>query len=372
VITRALVTLSLAALTFALTAALTRAPTARADAWCARPLAVHEWGVHVYGPDAAPLPGDATSLPPWFVRPPAHGPAARPPVRTLPADTGVRRLPVVTIWSPAPPTAPIPFALEVGFTRGTASVWYPDVDRLLPTTSARELVWDRLDLAASPSRPPSPTDIAWVLTNRGFDGALWVDGQGPSERFVFYEADTREPSPLVLTKAAGSAPGRRRLTLSNRGRHPVHDVFLIHAEGATRHLVHVPTLAAGASTIVTIEDHHVGDLSRAGRERLRAALVLPHHEPAQPGPGDACVMGRDPAVPFTRTIDHRLNAPEIDLLLATWGERFFDRPGTRILYREDVAYLDEAMPLSLYTDMFHTIVLRRAGLALREGVTPPL
>ena len=32
-----------------------------------------------------------------------------------------------------------------------------------------------------------------------------------------------------------------------------------------------------------------------------------------------------------------------------------------------MAYLEEAMPLAVYTDMFNTIVLRRAGLALGGG-----
>ncbi|MCC6622565.1 MAG: hypothetical protein IT385_14980 [Deltaproteobacteria bacterium] len=349
---------------------------ARADMWCAQLIAVHEWGVHVFGPDGAARPSDEVRadparLPAWFVRPATHPSATRPPVRTLPADTGVRRLPVVTVWAPnAPAPGGIPLGLEVGFARGTASVWYPDVDRLLATTEPRELVWDRLELTTAPRLPPLPTDVPWVATSRGLEGALWVNGPRASERFVFYEADTHEPTPLALERAPGWTAARPVHRLTNRGRHPVHDVLVVRRTGDTRFVVHVPTLAPGEGHTFTLADHRVVDDAawrRATHERLTGALTLAAPEPAAP-PSATCVIGRQPAVPFVRADGHRLHRAEVDLLMAVWGERFFEGAGTRILYREDVGYLDEAMPLSVYTDMFHTVALRRAGLALQEGV----
>ena len=53
------------------------------------------------------------------------------------------------------------------------------------------------------------------------------------------------------------------------------------------------------------------------------------------------------------------------------GSRFFDAPGATIVHREDTAYLDEEMPLSVDTDMDHCVVPRRLGLALMENVTLP-
>jgi hypothetical protein len=80
-------------------------------------------------------------------------------------------------------------------------------------------------------------------------------------------------------------------------------------------------------------------------------------------------MQRNPAVPVDRAADHRLYAAEIDVVLDAWGARFFDAQGTTIVYREDIAQLDAAMPLSLYTDMQHHVQLRRLGLALVENLT---
>jgi hypothetical protein len=57
--------------------------------------------------------------------------------------------------------------------------------------------------------------------------------------------------------------------------------------------------------------------------------------------------------------------------LQVWGSALFDQPGTTIAYREDVSYLDQAMPLSLFTDMYHWVELHRAGLALWQGVVLP-
>lgn len=81
-----------------------------------------------------------------------------------------------------------------------------------------------------------------------------------------------------------------------------------------------------------------------------------------------CVMMRQPAEPFVTTDDHRLYPEELAVLLSVWEDRFFTGDGSRILYREDTAALDALVPLSLYTDMYHTIQTSRLGLVLIEGV----
>ena len=82
-------------------------------------------------------------------------------------------------------------------------------------------------------------------------------------------------------------------------------------------------------------------------------------------------MERDPAVPVEHAAGYRLYRAEADLVVQTWGARFFDQPGTTVVYREDEAYLDQVMPLSVYTDMYNYVVLHRAGLALWEHVALP-
>jgi hypothetical protein len=79
---------------------------------------------------------------------------------------------------------------------------------------------------------------------------------------------------------------------------------------------------------------------------------------------DDCVMMRDPAIPTTTAEGHRLYAHEVDAILDVWAGTFFGSPGTTIVYREDPAYLDRAMPLSIYTDMYNHVKLRRLGLAV--------
>jgi hypothetical protein len=82
-------------------------------------------------------------------------------------------------------------------------------------------------------------------------------------------------------------------------------------------------------------------------------------------------MQRDPAQPAENAEGHALYAHEADAILRVWGARMFDRDGTTIVYREDGRYLDEVMPLSVYTDMYHFPLVRRAGLALWENVGLP-
>jgi len=376
------------------------APRATAGLMCAQPLVAHEWGVHVYATDGAPV-ASPVALPGWFHRSaliPSSG-----AVRDLPADNGVRFLPVLHFYAAGASSAPIPVGVEVGFGAGPASVWFPQVDRLrsaaeangaaaaaarealltaraargpmaqhppLPADPTRQLIWDRLELTAGPRIAPADSDVPWVASARKLD-ALWVNHGPESERFVFYEAGTAEPLPLALKRDRSWAPGHRAYALENRGAHPVHDVFLTHEEAGTTYVFTASTVAAGGAVRFVLEEHAVKDRRAATRGRLRAALTGAHGGadvlPANPG----CVMGRDPAIPVEEPAGHRLFAGEVDLILAIWGERFFDRPGTTLVWREDAATLSAATPLSLYTDMFHYVVLQRAGLALWEHVRLP-
>jgi len=196
-----------------LIAAVAFAGPARAALWCAHPVWAHEWGVHVFGPDGAPQA--PAELPEWFYTPARPALAPSPAVRDLPADNGVRKLPVVHFYMSGPPATPIPLALE---------------------------------------------------------------------------------------------------------------------------------------------EHRAADPHAATWGRLRAGLVNPvllEHPVGVQSSGSPCVMDRDPGVPFERVDGYTLFASEVDLLLSVWGERFFDQPGTTVVYREDVAALNTAMPLAFYTDMFH-------------------
>lgn len=390
-----------------LAAALAPTPT-RAEMWCADPLWAHEWGVLVHGAGGATRTS-GPALPAYFHGQPGAPSGPVSPVREMPVDGGERALPVLQLYAPRN-WRPVPLGLEVGFAEGEASRWFPQLDarrtasdangpsaraeraRLVAAREARrsgavtsplgrdptrQLAWDRLTLDASPAHTLATTATPWVQRLRGLTDALWVNGASESERFVFYEGRTRETPAIRLERGPTHAPGRRHLILRNVSAHPIHDVFLVHREAGAVFVLSAASIPAGRSAGFVLEDHAVApaDLAVRTRHALRDALVDPH-ESAPPsdyhwGGASGCVMQRDPAIPVERAVDHRLYAAEVDAILEAWGARFFDAQGTTIVHREDTARLDEAMPISLYTDMYHFVVLRRLGLALVEGATLP-
>ncbi len=397
----------------ALALALVPSPS-RAEMWCADPLWAHEWGVVVFGSSRATR-GAGPSLPAHFHRPGGtRTPSQGTPARDLAVDSGMRELPVLAFYTAGTWAPPVPIGLDVGFRDGEATRWFPDVDvhrtfadvtsataragreRLVQerggrargapggTTSrdpSRQLGWDLLELSDVPRHAVTRATEPWVRALRDVPRALWVNrttaSGGESERFVFYEGQTRETPALRVTRGPTWSATRRHLFLENTSGHPVHDVFLVHREAGHTYVLHVASIPAHAHAGYVLEDHDVAasGLRAATRDALRTSLIDPT-ETAAPtssswgGPA-GCVMQRDPAIPFDRASDHRLYAAEIDVVLDAWGARFFDAQGTTLVYREDIAQLDAAMPLSIHTDMQHHVALRRLGLALVENVTLP-
>jgi hypothetical protein len=396
-------TLRIVSLVVALASTVDPAPVA-AESWCASPLHAHEWGVQAFSADGAPLApalSDHFHRQPSTTRPSATAPSSTPPVRTLPADSGERALPLLHFYSGGTlSSGPIPVAVEVGFTEGDALAWYPQVDERRPAPIANgpaartaheallqrratrppfgtarpdlgadptaQLVWNALSLTPDPIHRPARASAAWVDRFRAF-GALWVNARRESERFVFYEAATRERVALELVRSDAYRPGHRHFVLQNRGTHAVHDVFFTHREGDRVFVFFAPSIPAGRSAGFVLEAHAVTDLAAATRDRLRERLVdaeSPTPPTSMRWSRDDCVMMRDPAIPTTTSEGHRLYAHEVDAILDVWASTFFGSPGTTIVYREDPAYLDRVMPLSIYTDMYNHVKLRRLGLAV--------
>lgn len=383
--------------------ALTAVPVAHAESWCAYPLWAHEWGVQSFDGQGVPT---AASLPPWFHRS-ARSTTAPTPVRDMPVDGGERSLPVLHFYS-AGTLSPnsIPIGIEVGFRRGAATVWYPQVQGLRSAALAnspaalaarqqlvlaraartpmgtaqpvlgrdptRQLFWDRLELSPQPTRSAHASTQPWINAARGFD-SLWVNGAAESERFVFYEGATRERPLVSLERGSRHSANRRHIVLHNRSAYPVHDAILTHRENGRVFVAHIPRIPAGRRAGFILEEHVVptADVEARTRGLIHQRLV----DPAAPTRADNhhsdCPMSRDPAIPTESASSHRLYGAEVDLILQTWGAAFFDRPGTTLVYREDITYLDAMLPISLYTDMYNFIVLHRAGLAVQRGVALP-
>ena len=383
--------------------------TASAESWCAYPLWVHEWGVQAF--DANVAPTSPVAMPAWFHRDGTSGGAGGVATRDLPPDSGMRALPVLHFYSGGSLSSPIPVGVEVGFRQGDARLWYPEVDtrRLAATVNApvavraraalltqrqaltpisgaadrapvpsdptSQLRWDRLLLTAAPQHAAHASHTPWVNALRDFY-AMWVNGSHESERFVFYEARTTEHVALALSRGDTWRPDHRHLILRNASAHDVHDVFITRREGANQYVFFAPTIPAGRSAGFVLEDHRVSarDFAAQTRGMLRQRLV----DAAQPEPPthyrwdmNDCTMMRDPALPVERADGHALYGHEVDAILDVWGGTFFDGAGTTITYREDNAYLDQVMPLSVYTDMYNFVLLRRAGLAVWRNVALP-
>ena len=343
-----------------LVAFLLAAP-AQGKSWCAVPLVVHEWGVQVFqGPHAQSVDME---LPDWFHRRSSAGELDATPVRSLPADGGEREIPVLQFYAPRVYGDGVPVAVELGLADGRPSVWYPREDRLLPGRPLGDvgvqLAWDALSLTQQARVEPRESALEWIGALRAVEHALWVNRGGQSERFLFYEAQTRSP-PVVRISSDH---------VVNESPWPVHDVVVVSRSGDRVLVAPVGTLDAGARSPLELEPM-VGAASTL-RARLAAGLA------AQDSPEsmsewsmdmDDCVMMRDPAVPVSSSGGHGLYQAEIDAMLVLWQARFFEQQGTVLLYRDDPAALDAMAPLAVYTDMHHFVELSRTGLVLWEGI----
>jgi hypothetical protein len=351
-------------------------------------------------------------LPTWFH---TKGPASakRPAVWQLPADSGLRTIPVLQFFGYSPE---IPVAITVGFVDGDATIWYPQVDvhrsaalanglaattmlaimaraavgtyrdglqptrrdgKTLPAPEHlnRQLEWQRLRLLAKPDDKPTHThEFRWVRDLRQIPNALWVTQPGTSEteRFVFYEGATPERPAITVALGKTSAVGRRHLVLKNPGKYAVHDVLFVHREGGKRYVFFAPQIPAETSAGFVIEEHATetdAAFATATTARLRKRLTAAPL--GKPYTDTDCVMGRQPAIPTEAATGYQVFAGELDVLFDLWGPRFFEAEGTTIVYREDPGYIDAMMPLSLFTDMHSYIKLSRLGLAVIEDIRLP-
>lgn len=341
----------------ALLVALALAPLGEAKSWCAAPVVVHEWGVQTYGgPEGKPW---KPALPTWFYRGAPADPVRPQRVRDMPADGGERVLPVLHFYAPRVWGEGIPVAVEVGFARGTASVWYPQVDRLDPDAEV-QLAWDALTLSADARGTPRPSRTPWVGDLRAIESALWVNRGPESERFLFYEAETSEQPAVRVEPWSETGPG---VCVRNQGEHPVYDLVVIQRDTVTAMVGRLDRLEAGEAVDLALAQ--MPEPAIAMRPWMLDRLV----DPEEPEPVldwvmdmDDCVMMRDPGIPVTTASGHGLYRAEADALLDAWAPRFFGQVGTSLLYREDPAALDSMAPLAIYTDMRHFSRLHRTGL----------
>lgn len=344
---------------------------AGAEDWFAQPIDVHEWGVHVFDWTGKEPPEDLPS----YLHRPADAPAAAvtrfsPPVVEMPADSGVRRKPVLYFYPPAGGgSGDVPVALDLDFARGTPSVWYPQADRVgdEKDASGPALRWTHLKLTKDP-----PAGIAlpgadlpadhWAKLARDVDAACVTNGV-EAERYVFYDGATSERAAVTAER---DAEGMWRL--ANRSERPVCDLFLVERSGDRQAVAHLDRIPARETAAVRAAPFAPGaaGFGEATSSRLRAALVR-----GQPKRDERAVTMRNPAEPQGPTTDSWLHPKEADGFVRIWRKDFFEGEGVRLVYREDPSALDAAMPLKLFTDMHHYIRLSRVGFVLVIGADHP-
>jgi len=397
--------------------------TAVGGMWSAQPLVVHEWGVHQF--DWSKGVAVEEPLPEFIYTDRKPGKPVVPPApraKDMPPDSGVRDKPILYFHTEGYMNKDVPVGVEVRFAYGHASAWWPQASVYrtpeqtaeakpvdwkawrkerqkkrwqrplppVPDDERFELVWHKLTLTKEqPARlalaGADLPDDHWVKLARQVDSYYVSNGQ-QAEKFLFYEGATKE------TPAIAILPPQMRDAnhyVVNVGEFPVYDVFAIYRDKArgvvwSSYLAELPPVPKRAGKvgawghhvpqIVCIElpdfdamaaDAPIGDeeFRRRTSKRLIEALTAGRHYTRGWYQGM-----RDPADPQPAARMHQLRNDEAVALEAIWRSEFFQAEGLTVVYRESPASLDQAMPLHIYTDMFHYVMLSRCGLVLNQNV----
>lgn len=272
--------------------------------------------------------------------------------------------------------------------------------RAVPDDKRFELVWDSLML-----NPKNKVDVkrvrsdSWVKDARKVDAATVSNGK-EAEKFVFYEGATRE-LPACTVIAAQNGVGYQ---LVNSSHYPIYDVFVIYHKNGVRHVSYAAKISPMArkanateidnGRIMMLPDYDAlnqkgmtdEEYQAATSKRLIQVLVAKKKTDAHKPVGvkaiptinvsDNCsamkfgpaMTLRAPAFPQRATMSHTLFTKEAVGLEKIWRNAFFQSEGITIIYRESPRALDDAMPLHIYTDIFHFITLNRCGLVCNNNV----
>jgi hypothetical protein len=256
-----------------------------------------------------------------------------------------------------------------------------------PEDKRMQLTWNRLtlhsELPAGQILPGKklPNDH-WAKIAREVDGAYVSNGK-ETERYLFYEGKTREETAIALLPADGGArftnygPNRRTLrevSLVNVGKHTIYDVIAVYRdkEEGTLWVGYLPMMKPRVVAMripdfsnpreedqlkLSQEDFHRKTTERL-IENLTAGEVVIYDN----------IMMRDPADPQGPTQRHQLFHKEAAGLEKILHDDFFKANGLTVIYRESPEYLDEAMPLNIFTSMYWHIRLSRCGLVLNRNL----
>ncbi len=399
--------------------------------WSAQPLYVHEWGVNQFDWSAAGPPAPDFPAYMYTDRKPGKPvPVKGSRTKDLPPDSGIRWKPILYFYPQWERGKSVPLGVEVRFARGRAWSWWPQVNtyrtpgevakakpvdwaawkkkhgqrrwggKLAPVPDDKrfELVWSKLELTRKPPKGAAlpgaklPADH-WARVAREVD-AWYVSNGKECERYVFYEGRTREvPAVTILppgTWLTGAFRNSKDYLLVNTGKHPIYDVFVTCRKDGklwTTYIAELPPARAPKTesgkapargtaplTALPIPDFAknppkkpIGAAEFKARTSGRLVEALSTGRRLPGGRSGLSTM-RDPADPGGAAQTHLLYPQEAAVLEKIWRKQFFASDGWTIVYRESPAYLNAAMPLNIYTDMYHSPVISRCGLVLNSNV----
>lgn len=290
--------------------------------------------------------------------------------------------------------------------------------KLKPPDDERfELVWQRLTLSktAPPETRlapalPNPVEhltpasaFDWVAKARNVKDVAFISNGKEADRFLFYEGQTRETPALAVLPFGGNNnafPFNNRLGLGeaepkpaeyylvNVGDFPLYDVLVIYRDSkhGVRWSQYLPELPAVPTSKDDLRNfgHEVPQIAGVKlpdftapaqkappadadfQQRLRGLLQDTLTSGAQINPG--APLPRDPAIPQPPTKMSVLFPDEATALLDIWQGDFFRGEGLTVLYRESPAYLDQAMPLQIFTSNANYVLLSRCGLVYNSHI----
>lgn len=258
-----------------------------------------------------------------------------------------------------------------------------------PEDQRMQLTWEKLTLHDElPSGQILPgkelPNDHWAKIARDVDAA-YVSNTKEVERYVFYEGKTREETAIALLPANGGArftnygvdPENRALrevSLVNVGKHAIYDVIAIYRDREKGILWtgHLPVMEPRMVVLRIPDFKFPGDkdqikLTKDKFRRKTTERLIENLTAGAPVVSGKIIM-RDPADTQGPTERHQLFRKEAVGLEKIWHDDFFEADGFTVIYRESPEYLDEAMPLNIFTSMFWHIRLSRCGLVLNRNL----
>jgi hypothetical protein len=102
-------------------------------------------------------------------------------------------------------------------------------------------------------------------------------------------------------------------------------------------------------------------------ELQMSRMLVMDYSAAQDG---SYTENRNPAQFQPPTTEYRLFPKELAAMEQIWNREFFGNDGLTIIYREATDYLDDTVPLRIFTDMSHYVRLSRCSLVVNRSIDP--